>query len=54
MKAVETIFVEEKKRIDSSFINYVVLSLKLICIDSVLLNEAVFMSDFIDAKLNTN
>lgn len=36
------------------FINDVVLCLMLICIDSVLLNEAVFVSNYIDAELNTN
>lgn len=42
------------KRNDCGFINDVVLCLMLICIDSVLLNEAVFVSNFIDAELNTN
>lgn len=43
-----------EKRNDSGFINDVVLCLMLICNDSVLLNEAVFVSNFIDAELNTN
>lgn len=45
---------KREKRNDSGFINDVVLCLMLIRIDSVLLNEAVFVSNFIDAELNTN
>lgn len=45
---------KREMRNDSGFINDVVLCLMLICIHSVLLNEAVFVSNFIDAELNTN
>lgn len=38
-----------QKRNHSGFINYVILCLPHIYIDSVLLTEAVFVSDFIDA-----
>lgn len=47
-------FRERKKRNRSSFINCAILCLMLIYIDSVPLNKAVFVSDFIDNELDTN